>query len=46
VLSPEQVAEVGGGDIDAGHDALDLWVTQTRANTIETLKRLPGPAKD
>jgi hypothetical protein len=46
VLSPEQVAEVGGGDIDAGHDALDLWVTQTRANTIETLKRLPGPARD
>jgi hypothetical protein len=46
VLSPEQVAAVGGGDLDAGHAALDEWVRMTRANTIETLKRLPGPAKD
>jgi hypothetical protein len=46
VLSPEQVAAVGGGDLDAGHAALDEWVRMTRANTIETLKRLPGPAQD
>jgi hypothetical protein len=45
VLSPEQVAEIGGGDLDLGHSILDEWVRSTRAHTIETLKRLPGPAQ-
>lgn len=45
VLTPEQVAAVGGGDIDVGHQILDDWVRKTRAQTIQTLQSLPGPAK-
>lgn len=45
VLTPEQVAAVGGGDIDVGHQILDDWVRKTRAQTIQTLSALPGPAK-
>ena len=45
VLSPEQVAVIGAGDLSAGHDALDAWVVRQRGNTIKTLQQLPGPAK-
>lgn len=45
VLTPEQVAAIGGGDLEAGQEILDHWVTQTRAHTIDTLSKLPGPAK-
>ena len=44
-LSPEQVAKIGGGDLDAGHAALDEWVKAVRAHTIQTLSQLPGPAQ-
>ena len=46
VLTPDEVAWAGGGDMDAGHRALDQWVKQTRAETISTLKKLPGPRRD
>lgn len=46
VLSPAQVAAVGGGDVNHGHEILDHWVVATRKQTIDTLKRLPAPARD
>ena len=45
-LSPEQVAKIGGGDLNAGHAALDEWVRAVRAHTIQTLQSLPGPAQE
>jgi hypothetical protein len=46
VLSPDEVIWAGGGDLDAGHRALDKWIVGTRAETVKTLKALPGPKKD
>lgn len=45
VLTPEQVAHVGGGDIKRGHALLDEWMQNVRKDYIRTLKKLPGPAK-
>jgi hypothetical protein len=36
----------GRGDLDAGHRALDNWITGTRKELIKTLQKLPGPKKD
>lgn len=46
VIPPEAVVGFGGGDMDAGHKALDEWVKFERANTIKTLQKLPPPKKD
>lgn len=46
VIPPDAVRGFGGGDLDTGHKALDGWVKSERANTIKTLKSLPGPQKD
>lgn len=46
VISPEEVAAVGGGNIEDGHKILDEFVKQQRAKTVKTLKSLPGPKKD
>jgi len=46
VLSPEQVMHVGQGDLDTGHRVLDEFVKRMRAETVKTLKALPGPKKD
>jgi len=46
VISPENVARIGGGDIDHGHKTLDEFVVEYRARTVKTLKSLPGPKKD
>ena len=46
VLSPEQVREVGGGDLERGHRVLDNWVLTMRKELIKTLKKLPGPRRD
>jgi hypothetical protein len=46
VLSPDEVIWAGGGDLDAGHRSLDKWITDTRKDLINTLKKLPGPKKD
>lgn len=45
VISPEEVQRRGGGDISKGHKALDAWVVHLRKKSIDTLKKLPGPAK-
>jgi hypothetical protein len=46
VLSPEQVKKAGDGDLETGHRVLDEFVKRYRAQTIKTLKNLPGPKKD
>ena len=46
VLSPEQVRQAGGGDLEMGHRVLDEFVKRKRAETVKTLKNLPGPKKD
>ena len=46
VISPENVARVGGGDLDAGHSNLDGFIKSYRTKTIKTLSKLPGPRKD
>lgn len=45
VLTPDQVRHVGGGDLETGHRVLDEFVKQSRKELIETLSKLPGPAK-
>src|SRR5258707_406077 len=46
VYHPHEVAKIGNGDIDLGHDVLDAFVKQYRAEHIKTLKSLPGPKHD
>jgi len=46
VISPEDVSRIGEGDLDRGHQELDLFVKAMRAKTIKTLQKLPGPKKD
>ena len=45
VVPPEEVTRRGRGDIDRGHEILDAWVKHVRQEHIQTLKKLPGPAK-
>ena len=46
VLSPAQVMIAGDGDLDMGHKVLDEFVKRMRAETVKTLKNLPGPKAD
>lgn len=46
VLSPDEVRKVGDGDLEIGHRVLDEFVNRSRAETVKTLKALPGPRKD
>lgn len=46
VISPDDVRRIGEGDLDRGHQELDLFVKAMRAKTIKTLQKLPGPKKD
>lgn len=46
VYGPSDVAQIGGGDMDAGHKILDEFVKQYRAKTVKVLKALPGPRRD
>ena len=46
VLHPDQVRQIGGGDLDTGHKVLDEFVKRVRAENIKTLKKLPGPRRD
>ena len=45
IVSPEDVKQIGKGDISAGHKILDHFVKLKRQEAIKTLKTLPGPAK-
>jgi hypothetical protein len=46
VLSPEQVRDVGEGDIDKGHKVLDGFVLEVRKRNVKTLRKLPPPSKN
>ncbi len=46
VIPPEDVAEIGKGDVNHGHKILDAFVKKMRQKTIKTLQNLPGPKKD
>lgn len=46
VIPPEDVVEIGKGDMDHGHKILDAFVKKMRQKTIKTLQNLPGPKKD
>ena len=46
VIPPEDVVQIGGGDLDHGHKILDSFVKKMRQKTIKTLQNLPGPKKD
>lgn len=46
VISPQEVARVGDGDMDAGHRVLDDFVKQSRAGIVKTMSKLPGPRRD
>ncbi len=46
VIHPSGVTRIGKGDLDTGHKILDHFVKKIRAKTVQTLKNLPGPAKD
>lgn len=46
VIDPNVVQNIGGGDIDFGHEVLDHWVESIRKQHIKTLSKLPKPAKD
>jgi hypothetical protein len=45
-VAPHEVQWAGDGSIEDGHAALDDFVKQYRAKTINTLKNLPGPRRD
>jgi hypothetical protein len=45
VLDPEQVAQIGGGDVNYGHEILDEFVKHVRAQNVKTLNSLPSPDK-
>lgn len=46
VIHPEDVRNLGEGDLDEGHKILDSFVKKVRAKTVQTLRKLPGPKKD
>jgi hypothetical protein len=46
VIDPQVVYALGHGNMEAGHKWLDNFVKSTRAHTIKTMQRLPGPKKD
>lgn len=46
ILTPDEVELFGEGDMAAGHKVLDAFVKSQRKKTIQTLRKLPGPAKD
>lgn len=45
VLSPEQVARVGHGDVEKGHRTLEAFVKQIRAQNLKAIAGLPPPAR-
>lgn len=45
VLTPKDVLFAGNGNMDLGHRVLDEFVKRMRAQTVKTLKKLPGPVK-
>jgi phage repressor protein C with HTH and peptisase S24 domain len=46
VISPDNVAQIGNGDMDEGHKNLDEFIVKYRQKTIQTLQKLPPPKRD
>ena len=46
VIHPDVIVKIGGGNIERGHKELDDFVNSSRAKTVKTLQKLPGPVKD
>jgi hypothetical protein len=46
VIEPEVVRNIGKGSLKNGHRILDAYVMHARKKDIQTIKNLPGPAKD
>ena len=46
IIHPDQVAEIGEGDVDKGHAVLDAFVVSQRRALRKKLAKLPGPAKN
>lgn len=42
-VPPKIVARLRGGDMDAGHEALDNFVRGVRAELAKVSQKLPGP---
>jgi hypothetical protein len=45
VIPPDIVEQIGGGNLDHGHQVLDEWVLRTRKEHKAKLHALPPPAK-
>lgn len=45
VISPKHVAGLAGGDVSAGHRALDLWVVDARKQIVNKMQSLKGPVR-
>lgn len=45
VLTPEQVAQIGGGDMETGHKILDQLVVKLRQQIVNHMASLPPPSK-
>lgn len=45
VVSPGDCRRIGGGNVKHGHSTLDKFVLDVRKQTINELKKLPGPQK-
>lgn len=43
VIPPEKVAEIGGGDIEVGHELLRRFSDKIKHRFIKDLKKIPGP---
>lgn len=46
VVSPQDVARIGDGNAENGHQILDHFILHVRNQNINNLKNLPGPEKD
>ncbi len=46
IIHPDQVMEIGEGDLDKGHAVLDAFVVSQRRALRKKLGKLPGPARD
>lgn len=46
VVHPDKVREIGGGDLDQGHKALDIFVKGLLKQNAKEAASLPPPAKD
>jgi hypothetical protein len=45
IIPPHIVAQIGNGNLKAGHKILDHWVTENRKQHVKTLRKLPPPVK-